>query len=412
MNKANKTLISNFSYLSLIEILGFLCPLLTYPYLIRIIGGNYYGIIAFSQAIIAYVVIFINFGFNVSATRKISENRNDTKKMCVVFSSIILLKSFIFVIIFSLATLLLVLIDYSYVNIFFLLIGLCLQEIFFPTWFFQGVEKMKYITFVSVISRLLFVLLTFCVVRETEDYIYVPILYTIGGLVTSVLSLMIVYRSFNIRFVLVKKELIIKEFKDSLPFFASRLSSVIMERSNVILIGSFFSYEKVAIFDLCIKVLSILKTPFTLVSQVLYPSIAKSKNRSLILKSFWIVLVAGIMLSFLVASFANNIVALLGGVELMEAVPILRILLICLPFVGISYIFGASTLVVFGYIKAYNLSVLYSFVFYIVFVLTVSLFGKIDLYTMAFAYVLPEVCVAFYRSFVVYKNRLLNCYDS
>lgn len=412
MNEVKKTLISNFSYLSLIEILGLLCPLLTYPYLIRVIGSNYYGIITFSQAIIAYVVICVNFGFNVSATRRISENRSDVNELNVIFSSIILLKLFIFIIVFALTLLVLIAIGYSYINIFCLLIGLCVQEVFFPIWFFQGLEKMKYITLVSAISRLLFVLLVFCIVRKQEDFIYVPILYTIGGFVTSLLSYLIVYYNFNIRFVLVGKHIMIKELKDSSAFFASRLSSVIMERSNIILIGCFFNYEKVAIFDLCLKILSILKTPFTLVSQVLYPSVARSKNRTLIVKSFKAVLTIGIVLSLLVGLFANDIVILLGGVNLIEAVPILRILLLYLPFVGISYIFGASTLVIFGYMKAYNLSVVYSFIFYIIFVIVIVFMGKVNLYTMAFTYIVPEIYIALYRSFIVYKHRLLNTYDN
>lgn len=69
-----KTLLGNFTYLSILEIIAILFPLLTYPYLIRVIGAEKYGIIVFSQAVMAYVIIVVNFGFNVSATRRVSEN--------------------------------------------------------------------------------------------------------------------------------------------------------------------------------------------------------------------------------------------------------------------------------------------------------------------------------------------------
>ena len=66
-----KQLLANFSYLSIIEIIGLLLPLVSYPYLIRTVGANNYGIVVFAQAIVAYIIIIVNFGFNVSATRRV-----------------------------------------------------------------------------------------------------------------------------------------------------------------------------------------------------------------------------------------------------------------------------------------------------------------------------------------------------
>lgn len=73
-----------------------------------------------------------------------------------------------------------------------------------------------------------------------------------------------------------------EDFLESLPFFTSRLSAIVMERGNVLVIGTFFSYDMVAIYDLCAKIVSILKTPFSLVAQVIYPNVAKSKNMLLV----------------------------------------------------------------------------------------------------------------------------------
>ncbi len=92
-----KTLLGNFTYLSILEVISILFPLLTYPYLIRVIGADRYGIIVFSQAIIAYVIIVVNFGFNVSATRRVSENRDNIIKLKQIYSSITYLKLYIFI---------------------------------------------------------------------------------------------------------------------------------------------------------------------------------------------------------------------------------------------------------------------------------------------------------------------------
>ena len=67
-DNSSKMLLANFTYLSIIEIIGLLLPLITFPYLIRTIGAQKYGIIVFAQTIVAYLVMIVNFGFNVSAT--------------------------------------------------------------------------------------------------------------------------------------------------------------------------------------------------------------------------------------------------------------------------------------------------------------------------------------------------------
>ena len=74
-NKTAKTLFANFTYLSILEIIGLLLPLISYPYVIRTVGADNYGVVVFCQAIIAYVVIIINFGYNVYEKRKKSENK-------------------------------------------------------------------------------------------------------------------------------------------------------------------------------------------------------------------------------------------------------------------------------------------------------------------------------------------------
>ena len=190
-NQTAKTLLGNFTYLSLLEIIAVLFPLITYPYLIRVIGAEQYGIIVFSQAVVAYLIIVVNFGFNVSATRRVSENRNDVNKLREIYSSITYLKCMIFIIGLLVLFAILYLFKFDHKDVIWLLLGLCLQEIFFPTWFFQGMEKMQFITIVTFLSRLTFLLLIFVVVHNPSDYLLVPILYSLGGIITAIASVII-----------------------------------------------------------------------------------------------------------------------------------------------------------------------------------------------------------------------------
>ena len=407
-NKTAKTLFANFTYLSILEIIGLLLPLISYPYVIRTVGADNYGVVVFCQAIIAYVVIIINFGYNVSATRKISENRTNVFKIREIYSSIVYQKLLIFAICLVSGLFVLIFLKYDYSVILLGFIGLCIQEVFFPTWLFQGLERMKFITIITFVAKCSCLILIFLLVHDKKDYACIPVLYSIGGFFTSVLSVIILKKKFDIYFVKVSKYRMKEDFLESLPFFTSRLSAIVMERGNVLVIGTFFSYDMVAIYDLCAKIVSILKTPFSLVAQVIYPNVAKSKNMLLVKKSIKIVLLFGAFVCLFVYLFAPNIILLLSDTSMLGAVSILKIMVLYVPIVGISYLFGASVLVVKGYSREYNLSVVYSVLLYILMLLSFISFSKVNLYTMALAFVAPELFVALYRICIVKYKNILN----
>lgn len=407
-NKTAKTLFANFTYLSILEIIGLLLPLISYPYVIRTVGADNYGVVVFCQAIIAYVVIIINFGYNVSATRKISENRTNVFKIREIYSSIVYQKLLIFAICLVSGLFVLIFLKYDYSVILLGFIGLCIQEVFFPTWLFQGLERMKFITIITFVAKCSCLILIFLFVHDKKDYACIPVLYSIGGFFTSVLSVIILKKKFDIYFVKVSKYRMKEDFLESLPFFTSRLSAIVMERGNVLVIGTFFSYDMVAIYDLCAKIVSILKTPFSLVAQVIYPNVAKSKNMLLVKKSIKIVLLFGAFVCLFVYLFAPNIILLLSDTSMLGAVSILKIMVLYVPIVGISYLFGASVLVVKGYSREYNLSVVYSVLLYILMLLSFISFSKVNLYTMALAFVAPELFVALYRICIVKYKDILN----
>lgn len=407
-NKTAKTLFANFTYLSILEIIGLLLPLISYPYVIRTVGADNYGVVVFCQAIIAYVVIIINFGYNVSATRKISENRTNVFKIREIYSSIVYQKLLIFAICLVSGLFVLIFLKYDCSVILLGFIGLCIQEVFFPTWLFQGLERMKFITIITFVAKCSCLILIFLFVHDKKDYACIPVLYSIGGFFTSVLSVIILKKKFDIYFVKVSKYRMKEDFLESLPFFTSRLSAIVMERGNVLVIGTFFSYDMVAIYDLCAKIVSILKTPFSLVAQVIYPNVAKSKNMLLVKKSIKIVLLFGAFVCLFVYLFAPNIILLLSDTSMLGAVSILKIMVLYVPIVGISYLFGASVLVVKGYSREYNLSVVYSVLLYILMLLSFISFSKVNLYTMALAFVAPELFVALYRICIVKYKNILN----
>jgi len=141
--------------------LNVILPLLTLPYILRVVGPANYGIYAFISVIIQYCILINTYGFNFSATKQVSQFRDDTTKLCRIYSTVIICRLILAIISF------LVLFSLSFLFIssrteFVMLIwgiGIVIGDIFVPVWLFQGVEKMRYLTIVNATAKIVFTIL-------------------------------------------------------------------------------------------------------------------------------------------------------------------------------------------------------------------------------------------------------------
>ena len=103
----------------------------------------------------------------------------------------------------------------------------CLSEILFPVWFYQGVEKMKYITLIRFTSIFFYTVTVFIFIKNESDYLLIPLLQSLGWLLSGVISFFMLIRVEKISLFVPTIESIRRYFKESVPFFVSRVSVVI-----------------------------------------------------------------------------------------------------------------------------------------------------------------------------------------
>ena len=102
-NKArnNKTILANFSYISVLQVFILLTPLITYPYLTRVLGTDLYGLVITAQILSSYATIVVKFGFDSVSARHVSIWRNDNSKLSEIVSSILSLRLILWIISFT-----------------------------------------------------------------------------------------------------------------------------------------------------------------------------------------------------------------------------------------------------------------------------------------------------------------------
>lgn len=405
----NKTIVSNFSYLTILQFFTLLFPFITYPYLLRILGFDVYGNVIFAQTIATNIGILINFGFNISGTNNIACNRDDKAMLSKIVSSIYSIKFLIWLACFVVYSILIFQIPFLRSDKFLYIIAffITFNDLLFPIWFFQGIEKMKYITFINIGIRSIFVLFIFLLVKNQSDYIIVASLNSLGALLGGLIALFIVIKVEKIKLQRQSLGNIRLFFNDSFPLFISSLSIQIYVNLNKLLVGSFLGMKEVAIYDMGEKISTIIKIPIGMISQAAFPKISREKNIRFINKIM--LLTAGIVfiLYLGIFVFSSNLILFLSGIENKIAVDIVRILSFSAVIVVFNYFLGANRLVPFNYKNIYMRNAIINCLFYLIGFSILYLFDVLNIYSISFLYILSEIFVLFVTLNYCYKYKLL-----
>jgi PST family polysaccharide transporter len=408
--KRNRTILENFSYLGIFQALNLLIPIISYPYLIRVLEKDIYGLIVLCQGIISYLVVIVNFGFNISGTKEISIHRNNKNKLNEIVSTLFAIK---FVLLILSTVILSILIHFipqlkSEKTLLFLCMWMCFYEFIFPVWYYQGIEQMKYITFFTLASRLTFLVFIFILIKGKEDYLILPIINGVGAIIAGLLSLYIIFIKHKIKLILVSSKKIKLYLYEGFVLFLTNAVTVFKDKTNILFVGSFIGTGAVAEFDLAIKIKDLLLTPITLLNQAVYPKISKEKNMRFMTRILKGLFISATIMAIIVFPFVDEIILLLAGEELMNASRLIKVMIISVPITTISFTIATNCINALGYYGLRLKSMVFTTLFYFSLVyMGYDLEYMDDI--MFYGYIIVAVYVVelLYRLFLVTKYKML-----
>lgn len=363
INQENKNLFKNFIALTILQATNFILPLITLPYIIKVIGAEKFGILNIAQALITYLVVFTDYGFNLSATREISIHRDNTQKLSKISSVVFATKLVLCLVSIIILSILILAVPKfrAESTLFFYSFSIVLGQALLPIWFFQGTEKMKFITYLNLFSKIIFTILIFIIITTPSDYIYIALLNSVANILSGIIGIWIMVYKFKIRFTFPALSLIKKEIQEGWYIFTSNLSNIIYTNSNIIILGFFASNLVVGYYSIAEKVINAIKQILIVFSQAVYPKICRlSLEGHLSIVSFIKKMVLPFTLSIFIINsvvlfFSDKIVYFFSGAYIPE--PILLLKLLCfVPFIVSLNIPPYQTLL------AYNLKKSYSFI--------------------------------------------------
>lgn len=351
--------VANLFSLTSIQMLNYLLPLITMPYLVKTLGVSQYGLLSFGQATMQYFILITDYGFNIFGTQQIALHKNDEKKRNEIFNSILQAKFFLIICSMLILALMCLLIPKLRENIllYILLFGIVIGNALFPVWFFQGIEEMKAIGIINFLGKLVFTLGIFIFVQEETDIYFAAFLNSAGYLMMAVLSNFLIFKKYHINLVKVPFVEIKLQLQNAKHFFVANIATSFYTTTNIFFLGLVVGDTQVGYFNLANTVVRACAGLASPITQTFFPKIAviaqTSKKSALKqIRAIFIVMTSlfffgGCILfwgapTILTAFFNNQFDHSILYIQIMAFLPLM---------VAWGNVFGVLIMSVFGYQK-------------------------------------------------------------
>lgn len=348
-NKDGKVLAQNFAYLSLLQIAGYVFPLITMPYLARVIGVDGFGKIAFASAVMVWVQTIADWGFNFTATRDVAQNRENPQKVSEIFSNVLWARC---TLMFASAILLFILIAFiptfkENANILWFSFLMIPGHILFPDWFFQAMERMKYITFLNLFSKLLFTIVVFVFIKDKDDYILQPLFISLGFVVSGIIALYYILIKWEIRLTVPSISIIFYTIKKSSDVFLNNLMPNLYNSFSTVLLGFYGGEVANGKLDAGTKFIHIASNFTQVLSRTFFPFLSRKLDKHYIFARINITI--SFCISALLFLFAPLIIKIFFTEEFYDSIMVLRITSFSIFFISLSNVYGTNYMIIAGH---------------------------------------------------------------
>ncbi len=343
----------NIFYNVLLALSQVLFPLLTFPYLARVLGPENIGLYNFSESYARYFALVAALGISVYGVREIAKRQHHPKALSNTFVELFLIN--------LIATCLLsgvyfftidavdklsnnaVLFYWSFVFFFF--------QVFVLEWFFTGINQFKYIAIRFFIIRLIFVAAIFVFIKESTDYIKYMQLQVGLTFFLGVINFIYLFKFIDLKSTRLKDINLIKHLKPLLLLFLTLFSISVYLHFDTVLLGILADNESVGYYSAPLKLVKIIIAVLAAITAAMFPKMVQYfeegdlvQFEKMLNQSFELIISIGIPTTVLVYALAPEIINLLFGSGFQSAVAPLQITAPLILIVSLSTIFGFQIL--------------------------------------------------------------------
>ena len=269
------TLLYNFSSLGVIQGVNFLLSLIVIPYVINIVGAAGFGVIAVAQVLMFYLSVTTDYGFNRTAIRDVALYKNDPQRISRIFFTVLFSKLFICLLAFLLLLILVFTVPLfrTHSQLYLLAFSFVVGQAVLVNWFFQGLEKMQYVAFASLFSRLLFVGMVVLFLQQKTDAGLYIFFMGMGNVVAGLISIYAVIRFYKLKFYLPRWADLRYEFKEGWPVTVTNLSQTTIQYIGIFILRLFTNDLVVGYYSIAERIYFAMKLMLDVFQQAAYPRV-------------------------------------------------------------------------------------------------------------------------------------------
>ncbi|MGN6395809.1 MAG: flippase [Mucilaginibacter sp.] len=349
IDKDKKILLNNISSLFSVQVANYVLPMISIPIIVRIIGPDKYGVINYASAIISYFILIVNYGFDLTATRAVAQNRDDKSHIEELFSIVLWSKILLFLLtlvaflccfaIFPLFRDEWKLMIYSYIVL--------VSWVITPNWLYQGMQDLHRIAVFDVIIKLVFTVVVLLVIRHKSDYLYQPLIAGVTQIIIGYYSFHYAMHKYGIRIIRISLKQILAVLKNERIVFFSSIVINLYTTTNTVLLGSLAGDMQVGYYTAAIRFIQIAQAVITLpLSNSFFPYVGaafgrgKEEGIAAARKVLPIVTIIGLVCFFGMVIFGPWVLGIFYGAKFSSSIPIFITLSITPLIIVISNVYG------------------------------------------------------------------------
>jgi polysaccharide transporter, PST family len=362
MMRLRGRLTANILSLVCLQAVNYAAPLITLPYLARVLQPTQFGLLSFAQGIVLYFDFLTDFGFNYSATREIATSGRAPELVTRIFWTTFFSK----VLLMSLSALALTFLvavtpklratpSLFAANALYL-VGTTL----FPVWLFQGLERMTFAVGGLGIGRLLTIPAIFLLVRGPHDYVIAAAIQASVELTAGLIAFPLIFRRMDLRWYRPSLTDLKQSILRAWPLFLSGSALFLCSSSTTVILGSLSGEVQVAYFSAADKLIKACTTALNPLTQAFFPYIAGVKRESplsalkFIRTSLFVMVLLSSAISTVTFLVARPLCEVFLGASFRHSGTVLQ-WLSPLPFLyGLINVFGTQTMLVFNMDKTFS----------------------------------------------------------
>lgn len=374
-------ILRNMLALSVLQVANMVLPLATLPYLFHVLGPDHFGAYVFAQAMVTYLVLLADYGFNWSATGEIARVQNDRDAVSRIFWTTQVAKTLVACVGLALLVLGVFLVPkmIELRPIMFATFPLVIGTVLFPQWLFQGLERMSFVTVSTLSARLLVIPATYLLVHSPEDTWRAALIASMSTIVAGLISLALIARMRLISFWLPGVSDVIGAFREGWHVFMATAAISLYTTTNSVLLGFLAGNVTLGYFGAADKIRNVAQSLIAPLSNALYPRVNAlfaediAKAYALVRKALYAMSIIMFTVSVMLWVLAPWIVRIGMGPQYAPVVDVLRWMAFVPWMVALNNVLGLQMMLPLGMKKKFSEILLGSGVFNVALLVPLSI---------------------------------------